>query len=63
MSTKHIETNNINGSQLAEQGLSSRCSLQGDISCHHGNPVIRKLRKWSSQENKIIMECYLSSES
>ena len=26
---------------------------------HHANPVISKRRKWSSQENKIVMECYL----
>ena len=26
------------------------------------NPVISKRRKWTSQENKIVMECYLSSE-
>ena len=25
------------------------------------NPVISKRRKWDSQENKIIMECYLLS--
>ena len=26
------------------------------------NPVISKRRQWISQENKIAMECYLSSE-
>ena len=26
------------------------------------NPVISKRRKWTSQENKIVMECYLLSE-
>ena len=26
------------------------------------NPVISKRRKWISQENKIVMECYLLSE-
>ena len=29
---------------------------------HHANPVISKQRKWSSQENKIAMECYQLSE-
>ena len=29
---------------------------------HHENPVISKRRKWTSQENKIVMECYLLSE-
>ena len=63
MSTKQIETNNVNGSQLAEQGpLSGRCSQQGNISRHHANPVISNRRKWSSQEKKIVMECYLLSE-
>ena len=27
------------------------------------NPVISKKRKWTSQENEIVMECYLLSES
>ena len=45
------------------QGTSScRCSQQGNIGRHHANPVINKQRKWYSQENKIVMECYLLSE-
>ena len=53
----------MNGSRLAEQGpLSGRCSRQGNISLHHENPVISKRRKWTSQENNIVMECYLLSE-
>ena len=63
MSSNKIETNDVNGSRLAEQGLSSgRCSRQGNIGRHHVNPVISKRRKWASQENKIVMECYLLSE-
>ena len=63
MSTKQIDTNNENGSRLAEQGpSSSRCSRQGNIGHHHGRPIISKQRKWSSQGNKIIMECYLLNE-
>ena len=63
MSSNEIETNDVNGSQLAEQGPSSgRCSRQGNIG-HHVNPVISKRRKWTSQENQIIMECYLLSDS
>ena len=63
MSSNEIETNDINGSELAEQGpSSSRCSQQGNIGCHHANPVTGKKRKWTSQENKIVMECYLLSE-
>ena len=50
-------------SRLAEQGpLSGRCSRQGNIARHYANPVISKKRKWTSQENKIAMECYLLSE-
>ena len=50
-------------SQLAQQGPSSgRCSQQGHIGHHHVNPVISKRRKWTNQENKIVMECYLLSE-
>ena len=63
MSSNEIETNNMNGSRLTEQGpLSGRCSRQGNIGRHHANPVISKRRKWTSQENKIVMECYLLSE-
>ena len=63
MSSNEIQTNYVNGSQLAEQGPSSgRCSRQGNIGRHHANPVISKKRKWTSQENKIVMECYLLSE-
>ena len=32
------------------------------IGRHHANPVISKRRKWTSQENKIVMECSLLSE-
>ena len=63
MSSNEIQTNNVNGSRLAEQGPSSgRCSPQGNIGRHHANPVISKSRKWTNQENKIVMECYLLSE-
>ena len=63
MFTKHMETNNVNGSQLAEQRpSSSRCSRHENIGCHHTNPVISNRRKWSSQGNKIVMECYLLSK-
>ena len=62
MSSNEIKTNNVNGSRLAEQGPSSgRCSRQGNIGRHHANPVISKRRKWTSQENKIVMECCLLS--
>ena len=63
MSSNEIETNDVNGSELAEQGPSSgKRSQQGNIGCHHANPVISKRRKWTSQENKIVMECYLLSD-
>ena len=63
MSSNEIQTNNMNGSRLAEQGsLSGRCSRQGNIGRHHANPVISKRRKWTSQENKVVMLCYLLSE-
>ena len=63
MTSNEIETNNVNGSQLAEQGLSSgRCSRQGNIGSHHANPALSKRRKWTSQESKIVMEYYLLSE-
>ena len=63
MSINKIETNDVNGSRVAEQGpSSSRCSRQGNIGRHHMNPVISKRSKWTSQENKIVMESYLLSE-
>ena len=63
MSSNEIETNNVNGSRLAQQKPSSgRCSGQGNIGRHHVNPVISKRRKWTSQDNKIVMECYLLSQ-
>ena len=63
MSRKKIQTNDVNGFQPAEQGpSSSSCSQQEKIVRHHESPVISKRRKWTSQENKIIMECCLLSE-
>ena len=63
MSSNEIQNNDVNGSRLTEQGpASGRCSRQGNIGHHHVNPVISKRRKWTSQENKIVMECYLLSE-
>ena len=63
MSSNEVQTNDVNGSRLAEQGPSSgRCSRQGNIGRHHENPVISKRKKWTSQKNKIVMECYLLSE-
>ena len=57
MCGNETETNDVNGSRLAEQGPSSgRCSRQGTIDRHHASPVISNKRKWTSQENKIIME-------
>ena len=63
MSSNEIKTDNVNGSQLAEQGPSPcRYSRQGNIGCHHANPGISQRRKWTSQENKIVIECCLLSE-
>ena len=62
MSSNEIKTNDVNGSRLAEQEPSSgSCSRQWNIGRHHANPAISKRRKWTSQENKIVIECYLSS--
>ena len=36
---------------------------RGNIGRHHANPVISKRKKWTSDENKIVIECYLLSES
>ena len=61
--SNEIETNDLNGSRLTGQGASpGRCSRQGKIGRHHGYPVISKRRKWTNQENKIVMECYLLSD-
>ena len=63
MSSNEIQTNDVNGSHLAGQGPSSvKCSRQGNNGRHHANPVISTRRKWTSQENKMVVECYLLSE-
>ena len=63
MSSNEIENNDENGSRLTEQGSSSgRCSRQGNIGRRHASPVTGKQRTWTSQENKIVMECYLLRE-
>ena len=63
MSSNEIETNDVNGSRLAGQGPSTgRCPRQENNGRHHANPVITKRRKWTRQENKIVMECYLLNE-
>ena len=55
MSSDEMETNDVNGSRLAEQGpSSSRCSLQGNIGRHHVNPVISKRRKWTREEIRLL---------
>ena len=60
MSGKQIETNDANEPQLAEQGPSTGGVLnRRNIGRHH---VISKRKKWPSQENKILMECYLLSK-
>ena len=63
MPSNEIETNDMNGSRLAEpKPLSGRCSRQGNIGRHHTNPVISKRKKWTNQGNKVVMECYFLSE-
>ena len=63
MSSNEIETNDVNGSQLADPGpMSGRCSQQRNTGRHHANPVISKRRNWTSEENKIVIECYLMKE-
>ena len=63
MSSNEIETIDLNGSRLPEQGpLSGRCSGQGNIGLHHANPVISKRRKWTIKENKTVVEWYLFIE-
>ena len=63
MSSNEIQTNELNGFRLAQQRpLSGRCSRQGNTGHNHANPVISKRREWTSQENQIVMQCYLFSE-
>ena len=42
--------------------MSSNEIETNDVNGSQANPVISKRRKWTSQENKIVMECYLLSE-
>ena len=63
MPSHEIESNDVNGSRLAEQGPSSgRFSQQRKIGRHHAKPVSSKRRRCIGQENKIVLECYLLSE-
>ena len=63
MSSNEMETNDVNGFRFAQQGPSSGwCSRQENSGRHHVNPVISKRRKWTSQENQIVMGCHFSSE-
>ena len=63
LSSYEIETNGVNGSRFAEQRPSSgRCSRQENIGRQYANPVIIKRRNWTSQDNKILVECCLLSE-
>ena len=64
MYRNRIETDDINESQITEEGPSSGMrSWNRGIDRHHVNPVNRiRQKKWSSQENKIVMECYILSE-
>ena len=41
----------------SKETSSGKCSRRGDIGRHHANPVISKRRKWSSQENKTVIDC------
>ena len=52
MSRNEIETNDINGSRLGEQGP----LLAGVL-----NRRTLVVREWTSQENSIVIECYLLS--
>ena len=63
MSSNDIQTNNVNGSRLAEHGpSSSRCSRQRNIGHHHVNPVISKRKSGLAKRIEIVMDCYLSSQ-
>ena len=63
MSSNEMKTNDVNGFRFAEQGPSSGwCSRQENSGRHYVNSAISKRRKWTSQENKIVMGCYLLSE-
>ena len=42
--------------------MSSNEIETNDVNESQANPVIKNRRKWTSQENKIVMECYLLSE-
>ena len=54
-----IDTNNVNESRFPERKpWSGKCSQQGDTGHRHTNPTnIINRKNWSSQENKIIIDC------
>ena len=57
MSSNEIETNDVNGYQLAEQG-----PLSGTLVIIMQILSISKRRSSTSQDNETVMECYLLSE-
>ena len=51
MSSNEIETNDVNGSRLAEQGSwSGSCSRQANIGRYHANPVNPGQNIWNRIE-------------
>ena len=62
MSSNEIETNDVNGSRSQSKDPRPAGVLDRGILVNRVNCVISKRRKWTSQENKIIIQCNLMSE-
>ena len=35
---------------------------QAEIGRYHATAIVRMRRKWTSQENRVVMECYIVSQ-
>ena len=66
MLNKSKPSNGVNEAGASSEGLSpGRCPIgeQDGLGCHRTTADRRKTRrKWSQEENRVIMQCYYRSE-
>ena len=66
MTNKSKPNNGMNETGASREGLSpGRCPIgEQDGSGHHRTTAHRRTtrRKWSHQENRVVMQCYYRSE-
>ena len=66
MLNSNILHNDVNRSGLLQEGPSfGRCSAgqQSEPSHHQNTANVTRRKKWTSLENRIVMECHKSNQS